>query len=305
MATTNRGYATPATGTEIDTWGDVLNTNFGLIDSNLGNVLSLAATSGGAVTLNATQAANGTIIVTGSIASNYTITFPAVQGWWKVVNLTTGAGAVILTASGSASVLGIPPGMSSDILVDGTNLIDANPRHYIGEYVRFASTAVPSWITSSTVPPYLYCGGSTFSAVTYPYLNTLLGTTTLPDLKGRSPASLNDGTGRITTAVSGIDGNTRFSAGGSQSITLDTTQIPAHSHGVVDPGHTHTTNPSSANVIGSGAGGFYFGSGGNAANVFSINSALTGITISNTGGGLAHINMHPVCIDGIVMIRAA
>lgn len=72
-------------------------------------------------------------------------------------------------------------------------------------------------------------------------------------------------------AVSGTVGNT----------TLTTDQIPAHSHGVNDPGHVHILGGTG---LGSGSTG-YSGTPGGA---FPTNSAVTGISIQNTGGGNSH-----------------
>jgi microcystin-dependent protein len=48
------------------------------------------------------------------------------------------------------------------------------------------ATVLP-WLTGLTQAPvgFLFCDGSTFSAETYPVLNTILGGNTLPDLRGK------------------------------------------------------------------------------------------------------------------------
>ncbi len=52
--------------------------------------------------------------------------------------------------------------------------------------------------TTTISDDWLLCNGSTFSAVTYPDLNTLLGTTTLPNMNGNFP--------RMTSTQGTIDG---------------------------------------------------------------------------------------------------
>jgi microcystin-dependent protein len=91
---------------------------------------------------------------------------------------------------------------------------------------------------------WLLCDGASFSAVTYPNLNTVLGGTTLPNLVGRFPMGK---TGSGT-------GSTLLGTGGSN--TIGETNLPSHthtvsgttggmsanatlSHSVTDPGHTH------------------------------------------------------------------
>jgi microcystin-dependent protein len=70
----------------------------------------------------------------------------------------------------------------------------------------------------------------------------------LPDYRGCVPAGKDDmgGTviGRITAAVSGLNGTTLGAVGGAQGITLVTGEIPAHNHtgttGADSPDHTHS-----------------------------------------------------------------
>lgn len=73
-------------------------------------------------------------------------------------------------------------------------------------------------------------------------------TITLPDLRGRTTAALDNlgGTAanRITSGGAGFVGTTLGLAGGSQSVTLTSAQMPVHSHSITDPGHFHTANHS-------------------------------------------------------------
>jgi hypothetical protein len=57
---------------------------------------------------------------------------------------------------------------------------------------------VIAWPTGTPPTNYLECDGSTFSAVTYPALNTLLGGNTLPDLRGVFLRGLDNGRGLDT-----------------------------------------------------------------------------------------------------------
>lgn len=135
-------------------------------------------------------------------------------------------------------------------------------------------------------------------------------TIALPDGRGRTIAGLDDmggsSAGRLTATYfgasggcSGALGTTLGAACGGESHTLTTAQIPQHSHGVTDPGHTHSqfvfrdwnaagANNSSMNGTGSGTV---------SGTTFVTASASTGISIQNTGGG----NPHPVVQPTIVM----
>lgn len=303
--TTNRGYSVPVTGTEVDTWGDnALNPNFATIDQNLGAITSLSL-SNTDVTLNAAQYACGTIILTGTLTGNLAVIFPSVQGWWSVDNQTTGNFVVTLkTASGN--VIGMPPGEQIDIQVNGSSGVKFRNLGRVGSEMFLATTAVPAWITACTIPPYLNEDGSTFSAITYPALAAFLGGTTLPDARGRGRFNLNQTTGRITTAGSGIDGDTLFASGGAQEVTLDTTQIPAHLHSITDKSHSHLARYAEGIAGGSGTTRVTNVNTDTSGNTWSTQNSFTGITgTNNAGGGLAHNNVPPAYIGGITLIRAA
>ena len=87
-----------------------------------------------------------------------------------------------------------------------------------------------------------------------------------------------------------VSGGTGGSTGGSWTITgvtvdshtLVESEIPAHNHGITDPGHAHSlpTNPA--------ASGNYFGEAATSGTASNTNANTTGITINNTGGGGGH-----------------
>lgn len=111
----------------------------------------------------------------------------------------------------------------------------------------YAGTAAPNG--------YLLCDGSAVSRTTYADLFAVTsttfgvgnGTTTfnVPDLNGRVPVGKDNAGGsnanRITTAVSGIDGDTLGASGGDQLLHAHT-----HTISITDPGHDHTPQASSS-----------------------------------------------------------
>lgn len=140
---------------------------------------------------------------------------------------------------------------------------------------------------------HLACDGSFYSKTDYDTLYAVLGsrygatstTFAVPNLLGRFPlgAGQSFGVGE---------------AGGEEEHTLIVSEIPAHSHGITDPGHSHlpgsgqeffwTRDTGGANVVQGGA--TYQGDN---SVVSGTANATTGITISNAGGGIAHNNMPP------------
>ena len=168
-----------------------------------------------------------------------------------------------------------------------------------GTVLDFAGTTAPAG--------WLLCFGQSVLRSDYPNLFAAIGTTfgsvdathfTLPDLRGRVAAGKDDMGGaaasRLTTAAGGVDGLTLGNAGGNQTHTLTTAQMPAHNHAVTDPGHNHTTNANAQGSQGSsGTGGPVIFAQWQAA---SNTSNTTGISIQNNGSGNAHPNVQPTCI---------
>jgi microcystin-dependent protein len=168
----------------------------------------------------------------------------------------------------------------------------------IGAFMAFSSTTVPN---SNFILPFGQALSRSTYAAYFAMVSTTFGsgdgTTTFnaPDLRGRVIAGLDNmgGTtaGKLTTALGGIDGVTIGATGGTQSKTAS--ELPSHDHDVFlnDPGHAHSTS-----------GGAQVGTTfvsvnlGGLANVvanptsFSINTAVTGITVRSAAGGGGNSN---------------
>src|SRR6266536_4528152 len=171
--------------------------------------------------------------------------------------------------------------------------------------------------------------GQAISRTTYANLFVLFATTygagdgattfNIPDLRGYLLGGRDDMGGvaasRITVSGSGISGATLGAAGGAETVTLATGQMPAHNHtlndaghdhAVVDPAHSHGYNsPLIAGVLSVTGGGATTMGGvaqtGGTTTGISINPNTTGISINNTGGGGAHQNMPPTRICNFIM----
>lgn len=172
------------------------------------------------------------------------------------------------------------PTSAGDILfVTGTGSTAYGPRGVpVGAVSDFAgATAPPGW---------LLCYGQAVSRTTYVALFSVLsttygvgdGTTTfnLPDLRGRVIAGKDDmGGSSANRLTSPINGDNLGAAGGSESHTLTTAEMPAHTHA-----------PASGAVFGNAATG-----------ALSLGSGVGDlVTLANTGGGGAHNNMQPTII---------
>ena len=173
---------------------------------------------------------------------------------------------------------------------------------------------------------WLLCQGGSFVGATWPNLQTLLGGTTLPDLRGRAP--IGSGTG------SGLTARTLKGTGGTETHQLTEAELAVHDHDmsqhqhvmdhthtITEPngglGHVHESAPNNSQFWVNKASGNAFLSDG-AVLGMDLSSftepSTTGITInsvgatfktsqagaggtSNTtntaGSGTAHNNMQP------------
>lgn len=170
------------------------------------------------------------------------------------------------------------------------------------------------WGSSAPNSSFAFPVGQAISRTIYSALFAVLGTThgsgdgsttfNLPDKRGRVSAAVDvmggNAAGRLTDVVSGF-GDGLGETGGSQTHTLTVGQLPAHSHGVSDPGHTHSLNNATSlldNLIGNQYQGANFL--GTPRNI-SVNGNTTGISINNTGSGLAHNNVQPTIMCNYII----
>lgn len=302
----------PTHGSDVDTWDVPLNSNFNILDNLVGGLASVAVVAATNVVLNAAQLKCGTIGVSGAIASGAGIVFPAVNGWWSIYNLTTGPGPLTILSGSFAEVICIPPGEIIDIQVLG-NAVKFRNLGRIGSWLDLPVSAVPLWISQCTIPPYLLCDGSAFNPATYPYLATMLGSSALPDFRGRNSFFLNGGSGRLTAGGAGIDGNTLFAAGGMDGVTLAANQIPS----ITSVNGTQNISVNSVNNIpaggslntigtpGSGTAVNFVSGPGLVAPAKQNSSGVNSISATYTNAGQVPVaNAAPGIVSGIRLVRA-
>lgn len=301
--TPNKSLRLPTSGTEVGAWGVPVNENATIIDNSFGGVATVVLSSL-PVILSSLEYQCGFIKFTGALGANIAVTLPALGSLYTVINDTTNSSAFHITMAttvGGGQAIGLPSGVVTDVFTDGTH-VKFRGLPYVGSYLDHAGSSIPSWLSACTVPPWLYCSGATFSSATYPQLAIVLGSTTLPDFRGRSAFNLNDGTGRITSS-GGVDGNTLFAVGGVQTTTLSSINLPNINFPVTDPGHSHgvTHNAHTGNQTWNG-GGFLIAS--NTPATITVNSNVTGITVNSGGSGQAFPVIPPSVVSGIRFVRA-
>jgi microcystin-dependent protein len=161
-------------------------------------------------------------------------------------------------------------------------------------------------VHSSAHNGWLKCDGTAISRTAYADLFAIIstnfgvgnGTTTfnLPDARGRVLGT--------TGAGSGLTSRSLGASVGAETHTLTVGEMPVHSHGVTDPGHTHsyTNNTNDQNTDNA----FASETAADQVDLYvTTGSSTTGITINNAGGGGAHNNMQPTLFIGNTFIFAA
>ena len=145
---------------------------------------------------------------------------------------------------------------------------------FIGQIIMFGGNFAPrGWAL---------CDGQLLPINQYTALFSILGTTYggdgrvtfgLPDLRGRVAMHAGNGPG-LTPRSLGF-------ASGTETNTLNTTQLPSHNHAIPNKEEGDTDNPDNAFIAGDGTNAFGTTSDGN------LNST------SNTGGNQPVNNMPP------------
>ena len=295
--TPNIQWEEPARGDDVGVWDTPVNNNGTLIDLITGAINTISLNNSNVVLSNA-QFQSKQITFNSTLTGNVIITFPtSFIKSYEIQNLCTGSSAFTITLETTAGgqVIAVPPGETIDCFNDGSNIKFKNLGR-VGSYWDYCGSSVPNWVSACTVPPYLNCVGGSFSSATFPALAVALGGTTLPDSRSRNRIPLDQGAGRISSAVAGFSPNTVGNAGGDQNF-----QAHTHANNLNDPTHTHTIpgyTSAGAPLTGVGNSGSF--------TTLTTNPAATGMTITNASAGSgASGNVPPTYVGGLTLIRAA
>jgi len=142
------------------------------------------------------------------------------------------------------------------------------------------------WLTGTPPDRWLILDGAAVSRTTYSELFALWGTTFGPG-DGTTTFNLPDMRSLHPKGAGGVIGLGAIA--GSSVVTLTIGQLPAHNHGVNDPGHTHPPVSPATVFVGRHAGGTTDWVRATAGATFdqmnATGSNTTGITTQNKGNG--------------------
>lgn len=175
-----------------------------------------------------------------------------------------------------------------------------------GSVVDFAGSAIPTG--------WLICAGQALSRADYPDLFAAIGTAygapsgstfNIPDTRGRVTAGRDVDSGGFAGRLTTPNSQTLGAAGGTQTVTLTTAEMPSHTHTV-----SGSTNSDGAHVHGNSRSDAPGGTGDgthivtnsvpSGTTIFTGSSGTHSHTLSGiadaTGGGGAHQNVQPTIV---------
>lgn len=280
----------------------------GVMALTIGGV-DILTLSGSSVTLSASVSSN--IIPAGTEANFAGPREP--DGWYfeygQTKNRTTDAGlmaAITETFTANTNNTTILSNVSKDLRNLG---LEGSVLEGVGIFTGATIVSIDSatQITMSNAATNTATGGAVRA---FPYGNGDGSTTfTLPDARGTVAAGRDNMGGtaanKLTSGGLGVSGTSLKSIGGFQTITLDASQIPAHTHpnSLNESPHTHTVVVKTSFYPAQPGGD---NSAGNGTASVTSSAASTGITITNaanTGGGGAHSNVQPTRIRNVIIKR--
>lgn len=234
------------------------------------------------------------------------------------LRLTTSTGTQIFTQDGLL-VVGASSGGGGGSPVDATTILatgDIKPKYGVGiltGFVRANGRTIGSATSGATERANSDCQ-ALFEYLWTADANLVVSTgrgasanadwvanktIALPDWRGRALAALDDmgntAAGRLTSTYFGTAATALGAAGGAESQTLTTAQMPVHSHAntLTDPGHSHAIPMNGDVGVTAGTSGLRLsGPLSNTSNAFTS----IAITNANAGSGSAHPIVPPMML---------
>ena len=270
-----------------------------------GSTTQVQFNSSGAMAASANLTFNGTTLAVAGLTNSGNTVLGDAGGDTLTINsnamaipntLNVGSNTLYLSPSGTQVGIGTTTVGSNMLTVAGTVASTAGGFVFPDSTTQTTAVTAPAasmmvFAGASAPSGWLLCFGQAISRTTYATLFSAVSTTygigdgsttfNLPDMRGRVAAGADNmggsAAGRLTSTTMSPDGNTLSATGGTQTHTLITAEMPAHTHSV-------PAQITSGNDIG-GFGSAYLAAG-----------LLNNGTSTSTGGGGAHLNVQPTLV---------
>jgi len=245
-------------------------------------------------------------------AGAVTLTLPSLvsgdKGWRiKVVKTTTDANPIFIappsgTINGATKVRRSVEFLPFEVVWTGSNFFAQRQFGVpVGSRIPYHGGSLPNGT--------LWPDGTTFTAANFVELNAVLGGNTKPDTRGRIGCGVdNMGVGaanRVTSGGSGINGGTPGATGGSETVTVTTSNMPSHTHTfTTSSGGAHSHTYLTGGAFGAGAGGTSVQTqpASNGATTSTDGAHTHSGTTDATGSGTALNNMPPTFMQNEVLV---
>ena len=271
-----------ATGGNNNSWGINLNNQvITPLENAIKGAVTISGLTGGAINLNAGgEHKYSTVILTGTLASDLTITVPATANNWKFINKLVHAGFYVLIKVAGQTAVNIPHGKVTEIICDGTDMYRLD-RENVGELFYYAGATVPGGALECTNATPLRASAVDLFAKIGTTWGTGNGTTTftLPDAY-TAGKFLRSRTAAVALATSQSDQNkahTHTGSGTTGSQSADHTHTFSGTTGTESNDHTHSYLDDLASSGQTGGGAF---------------QAMTGAKQSLSTGGRSASHTH-------------
>lgn len=201
-------------GSNSNTWGDVADSNFSILEQSIARITTIT-TTGGTTTLTVQQNRFPLIRIVGALVSNATIVVLTSEKNWTFINATTGGFTVTVKTAAGTGML-VPQGGAAQLYCDGANVMQTNVAFPSGTRMLFQQNTAPVGWTKDTNPALNHAlrvtGGAVGGGGNVAFTNVFA--------PGRAVVG--------NTGATAINGWVNYH-------TLSWNEMPAHTHDVIAP----------------------------------------------------------------------
>jgi hypothetical protein len=257
--------------------------------------------------------------------TNLNLTKPEVGGdnnsWGSHINSDLDTLDGIFKSDGTGTSVGLNVGSGKTLAVGGTLNVSGAATLPTLTNQTLASPTLSGTVTlpgsgnsidssgNITAPAFYGSGASLTGIQPFPAGTVMLFAQTSAPTGWTKSTTHNDKALRVVSGTASSGGTNSFSTVMAQTAvaatTLTTNQIPSHTHGITDPGHSHNyvRSTGSQNTGGDTTTGYCRPTSGDYTQATS--SGTTGITVQNSGGGQSHTHGLTMDIQYVDVIFAS